>query len=220
MELNEYQDRAMTTCMDSCANFSYMSFNLMGEVGKFTGKVAKWVRRGWCQIKEGQFTSRVLTGEEMAELRREAGDILWQLSGLCNVMGWSLEDVAQENLSKLAARKVAGTIDGSGDGITPEERGVRAVVKAEVETASPAKPRKITKRKGYKRTKDIVVLRNKPDKRMFKAREALVRDGVDINMVYHGESELKIKGYKWGHKVYYAYGDYMRLQRVLTGRLF
>ena len=48
---------------------------------------------------------------------KEAGDILWQLSGLCHVMGWSLEDVAAKNLAKLAARKEAGTIDGDGDGI-------------------------------------------------------------------------------------------------------
>jgi hypothetical protein len=32
-------------------------------------------------------------------------------------MGWSLEEVAQQNLEKLAARKQAGTIDGNGDGI-------------------------------------------------------------------------------------------------------
>ena len=43
--------------------------------------------------------------------------MLWQLAGLCSVMGWDLEDVAAENLEKLAARKKAGTIDGDGDGI-------------------------------------------------------------------------------------------------------
>ena len=53
----------------------------------------------------------------LEELKKEAGDILWQLAGLCRVMGWDLEDVAQGNLDKLAARKEAGTIDGSGDGI-------------------------------------------------------------------------------------------------------
>lgn len=30
--------------------------------------------------------------------------MLWQLAGLCTVMGWDLEDVARENLSKLADR--------------------------------------------------------------------------------------------------------------------
>lgn len=53
----------------------------------------------------------------MDELKKEAGDILWQLSGLCTVMNWPLEDVAQQNLDKLAARKAIGTIDGNGDGI-------------------------------------------------------------------------------------------------------
>ena len=51
------------------------------------------------------------------ELKKEAGDVLWQLSGLCTIMGWSLEDVAQINLDKLSARKAVGTIDGNGDGI-------------------------------------------------------------------------------------------------------
>jgi NTP pyrophosphatase (non-canonical NTP hydrolase) len=48
-------------------------------------------------------------------LKKEAGDILWQLSGLCSVMGWRLEDIAQQNLDKLADRKSRQVIDGSGD---------------------------------------------------------------------------------------------------------
>jgi hypothetical protein len=48
---------------------------------------------------------------------KECGDILWGVAGMCEVMGWTLEDVAQMNLDKLAARKAIGTIDGNGDGI-------------------------------------------------------------------------------------------------------
>ena len=59
--------------------------------------------------------------ERLEELKKEAGDILWQLSGLCSVMGWSLNDIAQMNLDKLAARKAVGTIDGNGDGIIREK---------------------------------------------------------------------------------------------------
>ena len=124
MELNEYQERAMTTCMDSCDNFSYMFINLVGEVGEFASKVAKQIRKGNVTVDENDTTSN-LSGEfeycdavdYYRELKKEAGDILWQLSGLCRVMSWKLEDVAQANLDKLAARKAAGTIDGSGDGI-------------------------------------------------------------------------------------------------------
>ena len=36
MELNEYQKRAMSTCMPSCENISYMLLNLVGEVGEFS----------------------------------------------------------------------------------------------------------------------------------------------------------------------------------------
>lgn len=128
MKLNEYQEKAMTTCMPSSENFSYMFLNLVGEVGEFASKVAKAIRKGHATIggfvDMGKPTKNVLNFNEFptciekeVELKKEAGDILWQLSGLCTIMGWSLEDVAQMNLDKLAARKAVGTIDGNGDGI-------------------------------------------------------------------------------------------------------
>lgn len=113
MELREYQERAMTTCMPSSNNFSYMFLNLVGEVGEFASKVAKSIRKEENSIEYNDLG--VIENDK--ELQKEAGDILWQLSGLCTVMGWSLEDVAQQNLDKLAARKAVGTIDGNGDGI-------------------------------------------------------------------------------------------------------
>ena len=119
MDLNVYQDKAMETCMPSCDNFSYMMLNLMGELGEFASKVGKAIR------KEEMFIginapNRLALHDNMDvqmldELKAEAGDILWQLSGLCKVMGWRLEDVAQCNLAKLASRAQRGVIDGSGD---------------------------------------------------------------------------------------------------------
>lgn len=128
MKLKEYQEQAMTTCMPSSENFSYMFLNLVGEVGEFASKVAKSIRKGQAQIggfiDSGTPPQNVLTFKQFAncveqetELKKEAGDILWQLSGLCTVMGWALEDIAKMNLDKLAARKAIGTIDGNGDGI-------------------------------------------------------------------------------------------------------
>lgn len=131
MELNEYQEKAMTTCMPSCENFSYMFLNLVGEIGEFASKIAKGIRKNKCQIGNYAGEPNILipcthtgsmTPDERLEICKELGDCLWQLSGLCKVMGWELEDVAQENLAKLAARKAAGTIDGNGDGISGNER--------------------------------------------------------------------------------------------------
>ncbi len=128
MELNVYQKKAMETCMPTCENISYMLLNLVGEVGEFASKIAKGIRKGEMIIKDNQLCldPSHLTKESIDEMKEslmaEAGDICWQLSGLCTIMGWDLEEVAEYNIKKLAERKKNGTIAGNGDGITKEER--------------------------------------------------------------------------------------------------
>lgn len=120
MEINDYQDRAMKTCMSTCENDAYMLTNLVGEVGEFSSKVAKAIRKGWMDFTPQNnllFNGATDTEREelLAGLMGEAGDILWQLAGLCYTFGWTLEEVAQANLDKLASRAQRGVIDGSGD---------------------------------------------------------------------------------------------------------
>lgn len=122
MTLNNYQKKAMETCMPSCDNISYMLLNLVGEVGEFSGKLAKQIRKGNITIG-GRYSPNSLQCrcpddsmiELNTELMYEAGDILWQLSGLCEVMGWKLDDIAKMNIEKLQSRKCRGVIDGNGD---------------------------------------------------------------------------------------------------------
>lgn len=116
MTLNEYQERAMTTCTDSSRNFAYMFMNLVGEVGEFASKCAKFIRKGKARFRENnQFCPISVDAQEREDLRKEIGDCLWQISGLCSVMGWTLEEVAQENLDKLADRQKRDVIVGEGD---------------------------------------------------------------------------------------------------------
>lgn len=118
MTLNEYQQRAMTTCMDSCSNFSYMFLNLVGEVGELASKVAKHIRKDKAEIVDNHLCNgadETLSESDLIDMRRECGDIAWQLAGLCRVMGWTLEEVCRENLAKLADRKERHVIDGFGD---------------------------------------------------------------------------------------------------------
>ena len=128
MELNVYQKKAMETCMPTCENISYMLLNLVGEVGEFASKIAKGIRKGEMEITRNALCIDNIrfTGESLERLDEslmaECGDICWQLSGLCTIMGWDLEDVAEYNLKKLAERKKNGTIAGNGDGTTKEER--------------------------------------------------------------------------------------------------
>lgn len=119
MELNEYQDKAMSTCMPSCENFSYMALNLAGEVGELMSKVAKDIRKGEARIDCNQLSyARGIDGE-IARIKhaKEIGDCLWMLAGLAKAYGYTLEEIAKMNLDKLAKRKEAGTIEGNGDGI-------------------------------------------------------------------------------------------------------
>lgn len=92
--------------------------NLVGEVGEFASKVAKAIRKEDAVEISGQLrhpSTRRIDDDIDEALQTEAGDILWQLSGLCKVMGWDLEDVAQMNLDKLQSRQQRGVIIGEGD---------------------------------------------------------------------------------------------------------
>lgn len=122
--LNGYQRAAMRTCMETCYNIPYMLINLQGEVGELSSKIAKAIRKeqiwfegdenGWLNVAKQKMTIEEHTDLELG-LKGELGDVLWQLSGLCEVLGFSLQEVAEYNIQKLASRKQRGVIDGDGD---------------------------------------------------------------------------------------------------------
>lgn len=100
MLFEEYQDLAFKTALESAKNPAYMIANLTSEAGEVAGKYAKWIRDG------------VL---DEVGMQKEVGDVLWQIAGLSTVMGWSLADIASQNLRKLAERQANKTLGGSGD---------------------------------------------------------------------------------------------------------
>lgn len=119
MELNEYQQKAMSTCLASCENEVYMLNGLTAEVGEVNDKVAKWVRKGIVHIDSNRlvFTTsdHIIRDSYIEELIKEIGDCAWFLAGLSNVLGVTLEEVCQKNIEKLQDRKERGVIIGNGD---------------------------------------------------------------------------------------------------------
>ena len=126
MELNDYQNKAMSTCMDSSRNMSYMAMGLVSEVGEFAGKIAKAIRKGDVYIgseaneSDLHYTIGFITDPDRcreweSDLKHELGDIRCFAAVIADVMAWTLEEVAQENIDKLASRKKRGVIDGNGD---------------------------------------------------------------------------------------------------------
>lgn len=63
---------------------------LSGEVGEFNDMIKKWV-----------FHEKDL---DMEHAKKEAGDILWYISMLCESFGWNMNEIMQMNVDKLIAR--------------------------------------------------------------------------------------------------------------------
>lgn len=109
MDLDEYQREAGVYAV--YADFLYPFLGLTEEAGEVSGKVAKRLRvmgSTWLEPVIGFDTFQTETAKEL-------GDVLWQLQECCSVLGLSLEDVAQQNLDKLAGRKARNVIHGEGD---------------------------------------------------------------------------------------------------------
>lgn len=118
MNLNEYQTRAMSTRTESCNNISYMGFGLSAEVGELHDKIAKSVRKENASIDDNRLylTDDIEVASDIMDgIKKELGDVLWFVAGVADVLGWSLEDVAQANIDKLADRQKRGVIIGNGD---------------------------------------------------------------------------------------------------------
>ena len=103
MDLNEYQEQAMTTRLPS-AGLEYAWFGLAGEVGELYSIMAKLYRDGT--------TDEAATVEK---IKKELGDVLWFVAAIAKDYGFNLNDVAQLNLDKLKKRMEENKIKGSGD---------------------------------------------------------------------------------------------------------
>lgn len=112
MDADVYQKKAHSFAMYK--DELYPVLGLSEEVGEFTGRIAKHLRK--CG-REGWNSPDT---ELAKQLKGELSDICWFVAELATVYGWSLCEVFAYNISKLEERKKVGVICGSGE--TVEER--------------------------------------------------------------------------------------------------
>jgi NTP pyrophosphatase (non-canonical NTP hydrolase) len=111
MNLEDYSKQAITTLAADHAfgtitpTLMAQILGLVGESGEVAEKFKKLIRD-----KEG-----IIGDEDKQELVKELGDILWYVSSVSHLLGYTLGEVAQMNLDKLASRKQRNQISGSGD---------------------------------------------------------------------------------------------------------
>lgn len=106
MNFNEYQQQAFSTAMypDKGKNPYYPALGL-GEAGEVQGKVKKIMRDD----------GGVITDSKREAIKDELGDVLWYVAVLAIEMDLTLQEIADNNVKKLADRKERGVITGSGD---------------------------------------------------------------------------------------------------------
>lgn len=114
MRLNEYQQKALVyKAYPQINNVLYPLLALQEEIGEVSGKVAKFLRRGGTLSEMHRGDDNAL--DLRMKLRAELGDVLWNLAVLAYDLGFSLGDIGEQNLSKLADRADRGMIIGEGD---------------------------------------------------------------------------------------------------------
>lgn len=102
MNLDQYQRSALTFRLPT-ADRQYALLNLVAEAGEVAGKAAKHIRDG---------------GDIEAyneSIKKELGDVMWQVAAVAKDHGLSLSEVCIHNLDKLASRQQRNVIQGMGD---------------------------------------------------------------------------------------------------------
>jgi NTP pyrophosphatase (non-canonical NTP hydrolase) len=106
MDFDDFQKKVAETALypGRGTDPTYPMIGLAGEVGEVAEHVKKALRDD----------GGVITAARREALLYELSDVLWYVSALADEFGFSLNDVAEANVRKLAGRKVRGTLQGSG----------------------------------------------------------------------------------------------------------
>ena len=108
MTFDEYQKQALTTAIhhpDPLMDKTIWAMGISGEAGEVLEKWKKIVA-----YKDG-----VISDEDMGELCKELGDVVWYVAVLAHSLGASLDEIMERNLKKLADRQTRSVLKGAGD---------------------------------------------------------------------------------------------------------
>lgn len=108
LAINEYQKEAHKTADYlgvETKDYRYPVMGLSEEAGEVSGKFAKAVRDA----------GGIIDSERREAIKKELGDVCWFVAEISTLLDFTLEDVMQSNLDKLASRAERGVIHGSGD---------------------------------------------------------------------------------------------------------
>jgi NTP pyrophosphatase (non-canonical NTP hydrolase) len=108
MTFDEYQEQALTTAHNNPDPLMGKTIWAMGVAGEAGEVLEKWKKI--VAYKDGK-----ISDEDLQELAKELGDVVWYIAVFAQSLGLTLDDVMQRNVEKLKSRKDRGVIKGQGD---------------------------------------------------------------------------------------------------------
>jgi NTP pyrophosphatase (non-canonical NTP hydrolase) len=107
LSVNDYQTAALQTAFypNQGNNLIYPVLGVCGESGEVAEKVKKLIRDG----------DGTLTDPDREKIALELSDVCWYVAVLAYELDYTMEEIMQMNLDKLASRAERGVIAGSGD---------------------------------------------------------------------------------------------------------
>lgn len=101
-DMNTYQRDAASTALYPKGQWeAYLSLQLAGEAGEVASKFGKAIRKG--------------EPVDYKAVAYELGDVLWYVANMSHRLGYTLQEIADMNMSKLKSRVERGVINGDGD---------------------------------------------------------------------------------------------------------
>lgn len=97
MTLNDYQFLAQRTSNKTLSPDDHLMNGMLGLAGE-TGECCDLVKK--CFYQDGR--------DIRQKLKDELGDCLWYIAEAASAMGWTLEEIAQNNVDKLRRRYPEG----------------------------------------------------------------------------------------------------------------
>lgn len=119
MKLNDYQQETTFFMLEKSRNFSYLILGLLGEIGELlletnysdllvVDQLMKYGEKAK-QIRNGEILpDNVVINKEKFGL--ELGDLLFLIAENAYIAGFTLEQIAEMNLTKLSERKLKNQI--------------------------------------------------------------------------------------------------------------
>jgi len=108
MTFDEYQKLALKTAKNNYDPLMEKTIWAMGVAGEAGEVVEKWKKI--VAYKDGK-----VSHDDLNELAKELGDVVWYIAVMADSLGLSFDDVMQRNVRKLADRDKRNVIKGAGD---------------------------------------------------------------------------------------------------------